>query len=285
MNAKQIKETYTIIEFLNHKGFAPEKIKGNNYWYISPIRDGERTASFKVDSSKNVWFDHGLGIGGNIIDLGIKIFDTDDISTVLKAISETFSFFPQQKRIVKSVPKLQRSPKLKVNEIRDIKSRYLINYLNKRGISIEVAQRYCKEYSYTNAGRDWVSIGFQNQSGGAELRSPNFKSCVSPKDISLIENGGENLLLFEGFFDFLSYLMIPAFQIENADYLVLSSLALVNRLFSLLPHYEKVYLFLDNDQAGKEAVITLKAEHPKVIDMSGLYSTMKDLNEYLITRL
>lgn len=67
MNIEQAK-TISIAELLDKLNFKPLKIKGKRATYLSPIRQ-EKTASFNVDTEKNVWFDHGVGIGGDIVSL------------------------------------------------------------------------------------------------------------------------------------------------------------------------------------------------------------------------
>jgi len=42
-----------------------------------PIRDGDENPSFKVDTIRNLWFDHGAATGGNIIDLVREICSCD----------------------------------------------------------------------------------------------------------------------------------------------------------------------------------------------------------------
>ena len=65
-----------LVEYLFSLGFTPIKIKGNNYWYISPLRD-EKEASFKIDRNKNVWYDHGAGKGGTAVDFVMQYFKCD----------------------------------------------------------------------------------------------------------------------------------------------------------------------------------------------------------------
>ena len=60
--AKQIK----IADYLQSLGYSPVKQQGNCLWYKSPFRQ-ETEASFKVNTDRNLWFDYGLGRGGNII--------------------------------------------------------------------------------------------------------------------------------------------------------------------------------------------------------------------------
>ncbi|MEO8848519.1 MAG: CHC2 zinc finger domain-containing protein, partial [Casimicrobiaceae bacterium] len=51
-----------MVDYLNSIEHLPQKIHGNDYWYISPLRD-EKHPSFKVNRAKNVWHDHGIGKG------------------------------------------------------------------------------------------------------------------------------------------------------------------------------------------------------------------------------
>lgn len=59
-----------LIEYLSKLGFEPVKIRGFNYWYLSPLRN-EKTPSFKVNTKLNRWYDLGLAKGGNIIDFDV----------------------------------------------------------------------------------------------------------------------------------------------------------------------------------------------------------------------
>ena len=47
MNCDQANEI-DLVDYLNPLEFQPEKIRGNDYWYLSPLRN-ERTASFKIE--------------------------------------------------------------------------------------------------------------------------------------------------------------------------------------------------------------------------------------------
>lgn len=63
-------EQIDMFEYLEQLGYKSQKISNNDYWYSSPLRE-EKEPSFKVNRKLNVWFDHGLGKGGSIIDFGI----------------------------------------------------------------------------------------------------------------------------------------------------------------------------------------------------------------------
>jgi len=64
MNAKQLKESIRIKDFLAYNGYKPIKDNGIDLLYLSPLRI-EKTASFKVNDNLNFWFDFGLATGGN----------------------------------------------------------------------------------------------------------------------------------------------------------------------------------------------------------------------------
>ena len=53
MNIVQAKKI-SIIDFLKKEGFSDSHRSGDNYWYLSPLHN-EKTASFKVNKSGNVW--------------------------------------------------------------------------------------------------------------------------------------------------------------------------------------------------------------------------------------
>ena len=284
MNAKQINQTYSIIDFLSFKGFEPIKIQGQNYWYISMIRDFiENTPSFKVDNNLNRWYDHSLGKGGNLVDLVCLVLKNEDVKQVIQEVLNIFSSFQQpQVRVEKVAQKSATSPKIKIVDIEEITHEPLIDYLANRGINKLVAQKYCQQIGYVNADKYYKSIGFKNQSGGFELRSEGFKSCTSPKDITFIDNGfDEKLAVFEGFIDFLSYQMLPEFTVLDCNYLILNSLSFLSKIKEKCDMSTLLYLFMDNDDAGQKAILKLKKEFPITIDMTSFYADYKDLNDYL----
>lgn len=243
------------------------------------IRQEEKTASFKVDSRKNLWYDHGIGKGGNLVDLACILFETNDVKRVLEEIeSGLFSFHPQK---TKSGPRASEKDGIRVIRKGILQDARLICYLTSRGILQEVANQFCTELCYENKGRLFRSVAFENISHGYELSGQGFKSCLTPKDISLLDNGGVILCVFEGFMDFLSYQMLPIFHIDRSDFLILNTLSLLSRSLVFMARYKRIFLFLDNDNAGRKAVQRIKTSRPNVMDVSIFYGKHKDLNEYL----
>lgn len=81
--AKQIR----IADYLQSLGYTPVKQQGNSLWYKSPFRQ-ETEASFKVNTDRNLWFDYGLGRGGNIIALAGVLYASDHVPYLLGKIAE-----------------------------------------------------------------------------------------------------------------------------------------------------------------------------------------------------
>lgn len=275
MNCNEAKRI-DIISFLAKNGINPDYNQGVNYWYKSPLRS-ENNPSFKVNSYKNLWFDFGIGDGGDIIKLTSMLFKVDS-SSALKILSANH-YSSHQKDTYNSESKVLIT---KVSEISNIQ---LINYLQSRKLNLKLAKEYCKEISFELNDKSFYAIGFQNDSTGYELRCKYFKGSSSPKDVTLIKNNSQKLLLFEGFIDFLSWFSCKQFFSGNHDYLILNTLSFLNKSKSVIKEYNEVLLFLDNDKAGKNATTELiGASLSKCIDMSKGYSDFKDLNDSLIQK-
>ena len=86
MNIEQAKEL-DLKDFLKELGYKPVRVKHNSAWYLSPFRD-ENIASFKVNMKRNEWFDYGRDEGGGIIKLAKLLYNTSNISEVLRRIED-----------------------------------------------------------------------------------------------------------------------------------------------------------------------------------------------------
>jgi hypothetical protein len=151
-----------------------------------------------------------------------------------------------------------------------------------RRIDQGVAQDYCQEAHYLVNEKDYYSIAFENKSGGFELRNKFFKGSNSPKDFSFIDNKGGMLCVFEGFFDFLSFMTINKGQpIPLANFLVLNTVAFIDRCQSVMQTHSSVLLYLDNDKAGDAATVKGLSWGAHVHDQRLIYKGYKDLNEWL----
>ncbi len=247
----------------------------------------EKTPSFKINRNQNVWFDHGTGEGGTIIDLGVKLYNC--------TYPELLEKLTNGNSLISPLSLHQLSPekpanKLEILSIRNLQDPNLARYLKDRAIAQDLANRYCSEIDFKIGTKSYKAIGFPNRSGGYELRNHWFKGSSSPKDISIISSGTRpsKACVFEGFTDFLSALTItnPKFTeaVKDSGFLVLNSLAFVPREIPLLRSFSEINLFFDNDKAGRDARNKLQNQG---ISFSGclnlVLQTRKDVNEYLLS--
>ena len=155
------------------------------------------------------------------------------------------------------------------------------------GHPLRSGRRHCRQVSYRVHEKPYFAIGFQNVSGGWELRSRLFKGCIPPKDISLVLRQGmptDACDVFEGFFDFLSATTLGLTG-EN-DALVLNSVGNLAKSFRYLDGYKTINCYLDNDEAGRKTFEALRTRYAeRAVDRSGIYAGSKDLNEHLQTKL
>ena len=225
--AKAIK--IDIVDYLKKQGYEPAKIRDNDYWYLSPLRI-EETPSFKVNSLVNRWYDHGIGKGGNLIDLGVLLRNCT-IADFLHSLDGNFSF--HKLKLEEILPNYCPPKKaITVVSVKPLKSPTLLRYLNIRHIPIALARKYCKEIRFECSEKSYYSIGFLNDNGGYELRNPYCKNSSSPKGISTIKNNGKRVAVFEGFFDFLSFLIsYPNKEELPMDFCILNSLSFLKSHF------------------------------------------------------
>ncbi|MBT2561337.1 toprim domain-containing protein [Pedobacter sp. ISL-68] len=266
-----------MVGYLSKLGHEPIKVTGADHWYRSPLRD-EKSPSFKINRTRNRWFDFGSGQGGNLVDFGVQYFKCS-VGEFLHRLEDTFPAIPQQD--VRHAGKSAQQTIAVVAE-HELNSPALIQYLTGRCIPAEIAKQYCREVRYKIAEKTFYGIGFKNNSGGYEIRNPFFKSASSPKDITTITNGGNSIAVFEGFFDFLSYLVISKDnKINKPDFLILNSLAFFEKAKPVMEQYDSAHLYLDNDAAGQNYSKRALSAGKPYVDESSLYTGCGDLNDYL----
>lgn len=92
MELEQIRQI-SLVGFLEGMGHVPVSRKGNDVWFRSPFRN-ERTASFKVDTQRNVWFDFGIGKGGDIFHLAGELTGSTGFMEQAEFLSGNPASFP-----------------------------------------------------------------------------------------------------------------------------------------------------------------------------------------------
>lgn len=284
-----VRDNVNMVDFLTKLGYHGI-MRGSNMFYNSPLRD-ERTPSFSVHPTENLWKDFGDGRAGNIIDFGALKF-----GSVSKFYDELRKHYPNlfngsHPLLVKDVtPNPDNSEKkrhseiqIKVTGVRSLYSYPLLRYLHERRIPQEIAVQYCKEVTYEVKGKTYYAIGFKNDEGGYALRNKHMKQATVPNSHTLINNSAKDLVVFEGFFDFLSYKTMYHNQAQRQEnYLILNSTSFFNKCLPIMQEYDKVRLFLDNDKTGDTNIKNaLKLDKAKFSDERALYKNYNDLNAML----
>jgi hypothetical protein len=270
-----------MVAYLSALGHEPAKVRHFDYWYLSPLRD-EKTPSFKVNRKLNRWYDHGLGQGGNLIDFAVR-YHRCTVGEFLQSVSGNLSF---HQPIYTPVKKQEKREESRINILRErpLSSFFLCRYLRQRRIPLALDGRYCKEVTYELNGKEYLGIGFENNSGGYELRNPYFKASSSPKDITTFDNGAGEAAVFEGFMDFLSFLAIHKNQRQTQhDFVILNSVAFFEKARPFMERHETIRLYLDRDATGQNYSRYALSLNTKYRDESGLYQHYKDLNDWLMS--
>lgn len=276
MNCTQFNKI-SVEEVLQSLGHFPTKQNEKEAWFINPFSK-EIDASFKINKNLNYWYLFSEGIGGNNINF-MKRYLNASISEVLNwAENQNFSSFHQQSGNYKlfNLPKTY-----KIIGVKEIQHPALIQYLKSR--KVEDQKHLVSEIHYQMNDKKYFGIGFKNDSDGFEIRNAYSKICLGKKDITTIKNNSKSLLIFEGFFDFLSFKNIEkSLENETSDYMILNSVSMINKIKNSLKYYEKIDLYFDNDDAGNRAVEIVENENNEAEDCRVLYSDFKDLNDWLI---
>ena len=280
--AKQI----DICDILDRLGERCATRGSNESWYYAPKRK-ENTPSFHVYKNGTRWHDFGNGQGGDIIDLVKYLFTIsstreallkfDDISS---GVSSRFSLPRKEKETLQSIGNNKGSDfKITICEL----TSNLLMYSRSRGIHDTVIKRVCKQVNFTTrTGNRLYAIGFKNDNGGWEVRNTFYKGCLGEKSItSQLDLAVAPIVIFEGFFDYLSCIELGWIDPVCHNAVILNSTSLVDKAINFF-FSRQLILCLDNDTSGKAASNKIKACCNVVDDWSSRYNGYKDINEYLM---
>ena len=284
MTTQEIKKI-PITGLLGSLGFLPvhSQKNGNEFWYKSPIRK-EKTPSFKVTVDKNTWYDFGLAAGGSVIDF-VMAYEKCDVTKAFAIIKS--KNFTSVTPLLDAVPVAFNTDPVEVRSIKPLQNSVLVGFLKNRGLNIEIAKNYINEIYYRRGEKNFYTVGMKNDSDGYEIRTQTFKGCILSKDLTTIKNGFTSVSIFEGFIDFLSLLTIRKIEALKSDVIILHSTSQINKALHKIStsDYNKIFAFLDNDDAGEAALVKLKnINQIEVKDMRYLYDGYNDLNDKLLER-
>jgi len=283
MNFKQIKETYTCLDYLG----KPAKKVANGYLYHAPWRE-DKHPSLSVTPNGRGWHDLATGAKGSVIDLVMTHLNTRDFRRVIEELekvrSDSLSFYQSNT----SDGGKEKGLKYTRFELIPLQSRGLYAYLHQRCINIEIAKQFLHEarYSYKQPddGTYIYTLAYLNDKGGVEMRNIIKKHSKAPKWISThLDRGDAPIIVFEGFMDMLSFATLCGGVKHN--YIVLNSIVNAQAAVDVLRECgNTIYLCLDNDDAGRETTKRMIEQLPSAVDISCRFAPHKDVNDYLCHR-
>ncbi|MDT3401266.1 toprim domain-containing protein [Mucilaginibacter terrae] len=292
LNAQELKQQASIVTLLHHLGYNPVPHRGRENMYHSMLREGDSIPSFAVNDDLGVWFDHGTGKGGNIIDFGMAYWPDLEFKEVVAKIQQVLSIKPSEPKAVGSNSGRQRRPvkipNYVVEEIKAIGTHPAVTgYLKSRGIW-DVAKRCLSEVYYyveDNKGmrKHFFAAGWQNEMSGWEVRNKYFKGCLGHKAITFIPGDEKRAVLFEGFINYLSWKLENPTSVESV--IVLNSLSMLKAGIGKAKAFSTLDLFFDRDNQGLAATRDFIKALPYATDRSARYHGFNDYNDKITAAL
>ena len=213
---------------------------GLEYVYHSPVR-ADHKPSLCVNIDRNIWSDVPADVGGRLIELVCYTnhLILSDVSSALKILDQLFpeyrgrgsssGYFPRPQRYSNSAhvsqsaqmnvhkitdpagegvtPLKEKRNERKILRTRPIYRYPLKNYLADRKIDLSIAEKYLEEVDYRDEqGRTFYALGWKT-GDSYSLRTKNFKGFLGKGvDISVFDTKSSEIYVFEGMFDYLSFL-------------------------------------------------------------------------------
>lgn len=263
----------SMVAILSSLGYDTRR--SANGLYLSPFRP-ERVGSLHINDEKHIWCDHG-GYdptkkggkpGGDTIRL---VMDLKECSFV-EALDFLATFNPNITPISDEEMERRRQDnrpsKIHIEKVDRHWRHDLLEYGTKiRKIPEPLLKRYCSQVTVTfgDSRTPFTYIGFPNIEGGWSLRNNMDKlSKISSKSgYTLLDSEGnyrnndetptsKTVVLFEGFFDFLSWLAWNRIETPGMDVVVLNSTTNLLAAMPSLTQHGVIASFLDNDDTGRK---------------------------------
>ena len=287
---EKISNEVSILDYFNHlesqKKILFDKKIGNEYYF--------KTNYNKFSVSENGYFDFKSNEGGQIIK-AVMEFEKLDWKDAIEFLK---NFNGQSPMKINSLKEVQtnldnvdvKSSKAEITNIFTPNNEKLISYFAERGISKKVLVENTKQVHYQIGDKNFFGIGIENLSGGFEIRNPLMKSKIGKNDIFEFKGERNEVIVFEGMTDTLSFieLLKDNNQKNNRTLVSLNSVTNLGKFLERYQNFDgKIFLCLDGDRAGdlSTAKITELLNGKEIKDIRLLYNISEkgnnDLNDYL----
>lgn len=268
----------SCISYLESSGYRPKSTQGRTYKFLAPWRN-ESEPSLHVYKNSNTFTDWGDRTkSGSVIQLCMAV-EGVSFGKACEILSE--GKFKEREPL----PPRSQEPAIRILYTSDITSEWLRQYITKRAIDLEVAKKYLRQARIElkrddNTPYRKTVLAFENDKKGFEFRNSKSKLGNSPKYLTTINKGKKNLLLFEGAFDWLSFVTLYG-EPHDHTIIVLNSVSFISYIDFKL--FDSCDFYCDNDDSGSRTLEVVKAQVPTK-DMRYLFQGSKDLNEFLMKK-
>ncbi len=301
MMYEQPNHTFALTDILETLGFHPVKDRGRDLFYRSPFRR-ERTPTFHVDRTDNLWYDFGGETGGDVVDFaraflasrGLGVSRNDAVCF----LGETGAGIPPQTAFNRACR--EEVSRLRIAHVsRRLEHRGLIRYLtDQRKIPFDLARKYLVEVRVRNSltGDTFHALGMKNDDGGYAVHNRHFTGTVGRPDVTVIRGRripAREVHVFEDFMDMLSALADQRVSRFDGDMIVLHRPCCLSKSLAYVEGYEpyrRLFSWLDNDRAGEKASAIFKRVAGRegqmdVCEMNATYAPFNDVNDCRAARL
>lgn len=289
LTAEEIKQQVSLVGLLARLGFQPKKTSGKEAMYLSMLRPSDTSPSLAVNDQLGVWYDHGSGKGGTVIDFAKEYWSNLAFPEVLEKIQTVYfsSPLPEAKPLPKRKRLAVKLPNYKVEELKPLGNNQVItDYLISRAIWGVENDLLSEVYYYVEdekkLKKHFFAVGWMNEFGGWEVRNKHFKDCLGKKSLTILNRDKKSLVVFEGYMNYLSWR--SEHKESNSSVIVLNSLNNLGPAKKIALTFSSVLLYFDRDQAGRAATVDFKIAVPQAADASGAYLGYNDYNELLIAK-
>ena len=291
---EEISESVLVLDYFLHleqKGKVQfERKTGHDYYF--------RTENNKFSVSENGYFDFKTGTGGQIIKAVMELekLEWKDALEFLKHFNnqvEDKKWIAEKKRNITGSNDQENAEVIIRNSFKPNNEK-LISYFEKRGISKEVLIENTRQIHYEIDGKNYFGIGIENLSQGIEIRNPMLKTKIGINDISEIKGNKDEMVVFEGMTDMLSFLQLLKTndQKNNRTLVSLNSTSNIDKFINRYKDFNgKTFLCLDGDRTGNIATqkILDDIKGKNIKDIRSLYQISdlenNDLNDYLKNKI
>lgn len=249
--------SFDVEQYLHGKGISIFR-SSKGYCFKSPFRTDSNPSAIIYFNTK-LYQDIGSGQKMNLINFIMRL-ENCNFDTAFQIVSNHTTHETQYR--APETPTAQAAKYI----YQPLQHRNLITYAQKRGVSEPTAKKYLSE-CWKNG--KYYYLAFRNDNGGYALRNDttgNFKKINDGTGgVTTINHNADKVVIFEGFFDFLSwveYMTAKGKQAERFNAIVLNSCSNLSKIINKLACYTKIYLLLDNDRTGTETTQKIINRYP-----------------------